>query len=47
MSFESTIGHTATEIIFTKVNSKKENLTLTNFKGNYLTRKETEMLKTI
>ncbi len=36
---------TAAEIIFTRVDSKKEYLGLTNFKGDYPTRSETEVAK--
>ena len=39
------IGHTAAEVIFTRVDSEKDNLGLTNFKGNYPTRNETEIAK--
>ena len=38
-------GHTAAEVIFLRVNSNKENLGLTNFSGDYPTRKETEVAK--
>ena len=38
-------GHTAAEIIFTRVDSEKEHLGLTNFKGNYPTKSETEITK--
>ena len=38
-------GHTAAEVIFFRVNSNKENLGLTNFSGDYPTRKETEVAK--
>ena len=41
----ATHGHTAAEIIFTRVDSEKENLGLTNFKGKYPTRSETEIAK--
>lgn len=41
----ATHGHTAAELIFTRVDSKKENLGLTNFKGKYPTRSETEIAK--
>ena len=41
----ATHGHTAAEIIFNRVDSQKENLGLTNFKGNYPTRSETEIAK--
>ena len=38
-------GHTAAEVIFTRVDSKKEFLGLTNFKGNYPIKSETEIAK--
>ena len=38
-------GHTAAEVIFYRVDSNKENLGLTNFNGDYPTRKETEVAK--
>ena len=38
-------GHTAAEVIFYRVDSEKENLGLTNFKGDYPTRSETEIAK--
>lgn len=41
----ATHGHTAAELIFTRVDSEKENLGLTNFKGKYLTKSETEIAK--
>ena len=41
----ATHGHTAAELIFTRVDSEKENLGLTNFKGKYPTRSETEIAK--
>ena len=41
----ATHGHTAAELIFTRVDSVKENLGLTNFKGKYPTRNETEIAK--
>lgn len=41
----ATHGNTAAEVIFYRVNSKKENLGLTNFKGNYPTKSETEIAK--
>ena len=41
----ATHGHTAAEIIFTRVDSEKENLGLTNFKGKYPTKSETEIAK--
>ena len=39
------IGHTAAEIVFTRVDSVKDNLGLTNFKGNCPTKSETEIAK--
>lgn len=39
------IGHTAAEIIFARVDSEKDYLGLTNFKGNYPTKSETEIAK--
>ena len=39
------IGNTAAELIFTRVDSNKENLGLTNFKGDYPTKSETEIAK--
>lgn len=39
------MGHTAAELIFTRVDSEKENLELTNFKGKYPTKSETEIAK--
>lgn len=36
---------TAAEIIFTRVDSEKDNLGLTNFKGDYHTKSETEIAK--
>ena len=39
------IGHTAAEVIFYRVDSEKDNLGLTNFKGDYPTRSETEIAK--
>ena len=39
------LGNTAAEVIFCRVNSEKENLGLTNFKGKYPTRNETEIAK--
>ena len=39
------MGHTAAELIFNRVDSEKENLGLTNFKGKYPTRSETEIAK--
>ena len=41
----ATHGHTAAELIFTRVDSEKENLGLTNFKGKYPTKSETEFAK--
>ena len=41
----ATHGHTAAEVIFYRVNSEKDYLGLTNFKGNYPTRSETEIAK--
>lgn len=41
----ATHGQTAAEIIFTQVDSEKDNLGLTNFKGNYPTKSETEIAK--
>ena len=41
----ATHGHTAAELIFNRVDSEKENLGLTNFKGKYPTRIETEIAK--
>ena len=41
----ATHGNTAAEVIFTRVDSEKENLGLTNFKGNYPTKSETEIAK--
>lgn len=38
-------GQTAAEVIFYRVDSNKENLGLTNFNGDYSTRKETEIAK--
>lgn len=38
-------GNTAAEVIFNRVDSKKENIELTNFKGNMPTRAETEIAK--
>ena len=38
-------GNTAAELIFNRVDSNKDNLGLTNFKGNYPTRTETEIAK--
>ena len=41
----ATHGKTAAEIIFTRVDSEKDNLGLTNFKGDYPTKSETEIAK--
>ncbi len=41
----ATHGNTAAEVIFYRVDSNKENLGLTNFKGDYPTRDETEIAK--
>lgn len=41
----ATHRHTAAEIIFTRVDSKKDYLGLTNFKGDYPTRNEVEIAK--
>lgn len=41
----ATHGHTAAEVIFYRVDSDKDNLGLTNFKGNYPSRSETEIAK--
>lgn len=41
----ATHGNTAAEVIFYRVDSKKENLGLTNFNGNYPTKSETEVAK--
>lgn len=38
-------GHTAAEVIFYRVDSEKDDLGLTNFKGNYPTKNETEIAK--
>lgn len=38
-------GNTAAEVIFNRVDSNKENIGLTNFKGNMPTRAETEVAK--
>ena len=38
-------GNTAAEVIFNRVDSQKENIGLTNFKGNMPTRAETEIAK--
>jgi hypothetical protein len=38
-------GNTAAEVIFNRVDSEKENIGLTNFKGNIPTRAETEIAK--
>ena len=41
----ATHGQTAAEIIFNRVDSNKENIGLTNFKGKTPTREETEFAK--
>lgn len=41
----ATHGNTAAELIFNRVDSNKENLGLTNFKGDYPTKSETEIAK--
>ncbi len=41
----ATHGNTAAELIFNRVDSKKEYLGLTNFKGEYPTKSETEVAK--
>lgn len=41
----ATHGKTAAEVIFTRVDANKENLGLTNFKGDMPTREETEIAK--
>ena len=41
----ATHGNTAAEVIFYRVDSKKDNLGLTNFKGDYPTRSEIEIAK--
>ena len=38
-------GNTAAEVIFNRVDSQKENIGLTNFKGNIPTKAETEIAK--
>lgn len=38
-------GNTAAEVVFNRVNSKKENIGLTNFKGTMPTKAETEIAK--
>ncbi|MFG6319635.1 MAG: virulence RhuM family protein [Clostridia bacterium] len=38
-------GNTAAEVIFNRVDSEKENIGLTNFKGNMPTKSETEIAK--
>lgn len=38
-------GNTAAEVVFNRVDSEKENIGLTNFKGNMPTRAETEIAK--
>ena len=41
----ATHGHTAAEVIFMRVDANKDNVGLTNFKGNYPTKSETEVAK--
>ena len=41
----ATHGNTAAEVIYNRVDSNKENIGLTNFKGNIPTRSETEIAK--
>lgn len=41
----ATHGHTAAEVIFMRVDANKDNVVLTNFKGNYPTKSETEIAK--
>lgn len=41
----ATYGNTAAEVIFNRVDSEKENLRLTNFRGNYPTKSEIEIAK--
>ena len=41
----ATHGNTAAEVIFTRVDANKENLGLTNFKGDMPTKEETEIAK--
>ena len=41
----ATHGHTAAEVIFYRVDSEKDYLGLTNFKGDYPTKSETEIAK--
>lgn len=41
----ATHGNTAAELIFYRVDSNKENIGLTNFKGDYPTKSETEVAK--
>ena len=41
----ATHGHTAAEVIFNRVDSSKDNLGLTIFKGDYPTKSETEIAK--
>ena len=38
-------GNTASEVIFNRVDSEKDNIGLTNFKGNSPTKAETEIVK--
>ena len=40
-------NHTAAEIVYNRVDSKKDNIGLTNFRGDMPTKKETEIAKTI
>ena len=41
----ATYGHTAVEVIFMRVDAKKDNVGLISFKGNYPTKSETEIAK--
>lgn len=41
----ATHGHTASEVIFMRVDANKDNIGLTNFKGNYPTKSEIEIAK--
>ena len=41
----ATHGYTAAEIIFNRVDSQKENIGLTNFKGQYSTKSDVEIAK--
>lgn len=43
----ATHGNTAAEVIFNRVDSEKDNIGLTNFKGSVPTRAETEVAKLI